>query len=179
MGGNSHKQLLTPLQEKQVRARIEKIPNTAQPRVRLALHCWRSGVLPEAIEWIDSCLELEPANVDFYRIRANIFVDMKQSGRAVEVAIRAIELAPEVVMARLLMVRMLLADLQPDRAQRELNATLDLELEMEKQHLHFMKSLQTQILHMNQEAERDPIKWLSRKFSKRRANVASEDQKPA
>ena len=174
MSGNLHKQLLSAREEVQVRARIEQNPRAVQPRARLAVHCWRSGALPEAVKWIDSCLVLDPANVNFYRVRANVFADMKHSAKAVKTAMKAIKIAPESVMARLLTVRMLLADLQPARAQKVLDSTLA--LDPDHQQLRQMKSLQAQILNMTRQSEHDPINWLSRKLEKRLSNVAGEDQ---
>jgi tetratricopeptide (TPR) repeat protein len=172
MSKSIRKQLLTAEEETRFRAMAAKNPRAAQPPAHLALHCWRSGALPEALDWIDRCLEIDVSEVNYYRIRANILVDMKQSAKAVETAIQAIEVAPESVIAKLLTVRMLLADLQPARAQEVLDVTLD--LEPETQQLHFMKSLQAQILNMTRQAEHDPLKWLSLKYRKRLANVASE-----
>ena len=150
-------------------------PSAAPLRARLALHCWRTGALGEALEWIDSCLEIDGSNVSFYRIRANVLADMNQSIRAVRTARRAVEAAPESVLARLLATRMLLIDLQPSRAQQALDAALD--LDPDHQHLTMMKSLQEQILRMSREAEDHPLKWYSRKLKKRLANVAAENHR--
>ena len=172
MRENSSQQLLTAEKEAWFRKVAEQNPDAHRAQAHLALHCWRSGALQEAMEWIDRCLGVAPAEVNYYRIRANILVDKQQSAKAVETALQAVEVAPESVSARLLTVRMLLADLQPARAQEVLDATLDLDPEHEQ--LHFMKSLQTQILNMTRQAEHDPLKWLSRKYKKRLSNVANE-----
>ncbi|MBT4519665.1 MAG: hypothetical protein HOC23_06645 [Halieaceae bacterium] len=174
MTQSNHSQLLSTDEEVQLRAAIEQDPGTAHFRGRLALHCWRSGDLSEALGWIDSSLEIDPTNVHYYRIRANVLVDRNLSARAVETALKATEILPESVLARLLTVRMLLADLKPTMAQEALDATLD--LDPNHQQLHEMKSLQKQILNMISQSKRDPVKWLSRKLQKRKANVAGENQ---
>jgi tetratricopeptide (TPR) repeat protein len=173
----SRKQLLGEEEEAQVRQAIERKPDAPLPRARLALHCWRRGDLAEALEWIDSCLEIDPGQVDYYRIRANIQVDMRQSAKAVETAQRAIGVLPESVMAHLLTTRMLLADLHPARAQSMLDKAL--KLNPDCQHLELMKALQSQIVQMTRQAEHDPVNWLKRKLQKRLENVAVEERQPA
>ena len=172
MSENTSQQLLTAEKEARFRKVAEHNPGAHRAQAHLALHCWRSGALPEAMEWIDRCLGVAPTEVNYYRIRANILVDMQQSAKAVETALQAVEVAPESVIARLLTVRMLLADLHPAKAQEVLDTTL--EFDPEREQLQFMKSLQTQILNMTRQAENDPLKWLSRKYKKRLSNVANE-----
>ncbi len=171
-----HRQLLTPDEEARLRSEARQNPRAAQTRARLALHCWRSGGFQEAIEWIDACLELDPSNVNYYRVRANVLADMQHSAQAVETALRSVEIAPESVMARLLTVNMLLADLQPSRAQKMLDDAL--ELDREHEYLQLIKSLQIRVLNMSRQAEHNPVKWLARKFKKRLRNVVGEDRGP-
>ncbi len=166
------KQILLEHEEAQVRERIRKMPEAQTPRVRLALHCWRSGLLSEALEWVDACLELDSTNVDYYRIRANVLIDMRLSAQAVETAERAIRAVPDSVTAWMLAARMRLIDLQPARAQIALDRAL--ELDPEHGHVEFMKSLQEQILNMKRESEHNPLKWIGKKIKKRMDNVAGE-----
>jgi len=177
MSEDCQSQILSPEEESSDRLLAEQHPRAAQPRARLALHCWRSGDLGEALVWIDSCLDIDASNVNYYRIRANILADMNQSARAVRTALHAVQAAPESILARLLTARMMLADLQPAKAQEMLDMALG--MNPEEQHLHMMKSLQAQILQMIREAEHHPLKWYSRKLKKRLANVAAEKQRSA
>ena len=167
-------QILSAEEEAQARIQAEKQPKATPPRARLALHCWRTGQLQEALEWVDSCLEIDDTVVGFYRIRANVLAEQKQTSDAVETALKAIEIAPESVIARLLTVRMYLADLQPAKAQETLDAAL--ELDPRRQHLQLMKPLQAQVVNMLREAEHRPLDWYSRKLKKRLAGVAAENQ---
>ncbi len=86
MTKGTHKQLLTAEEEESFRAIAAKNPQAVQPSAHLALHCWRSGDLKEAMEWIDRCQEVNMSEVNYYRIRANILVDLQQTARAVETA---------------------------------------------------------------------------------------------
>jgi len=177
MSGDVQNQILTAEEESRDRLLAGQNPREPQPRARLALHCWRSGNLEEALVWIDSCLEIDASNVNYYRIRANVLADLNQTIRAVRTALRAVQAAPDSIIARLLTARMLLANLQPAKAQEMLDTTLD--MNPEEQHLHMMKSLQAQILQMTRESEHHPLKWYSRKLKKRLANVATEKQRSA
>lgn len=166
-------QLLTEQQETDFRSAAERKPEASQPRARLALHCWRKGELAEALDWADRCLELDSLNIDFYRLKANILADMQQTAKAVEIAMRARLAVPQSIPAHILTVRMLLLDLQPAKAQQALDAALL--LAPDSQQLEHLKSLQLQILAASRQANHDPLKWLTRKFNNRRANVAGED----
>lgn len=170
-----HHHILSAEQEASCRRRVQDQPHAIQPRARLALHCWRSGELADALEWIESCLELDRTNVDLYRLRANIQVDLQLTGQALATAREARELAPDSIPAHLLLVRMLLADLQPAKAQQALDTVLQLGPDVDQ--LHQMKSLQEQILSMTRLADRDPLKWLTLKFRKRKANLAGEKKR--
>jgi len=170
-------QPLAERQESKLRALAERQPDASQPRIRLALHCWRMGELAEALEWADRSLALDPQNLNAYRIRANILSDMRQTGKAVETALRARKMAPLSLAAHALSVRMLLADLQPAKAQEALDAALKLDLDT--QELQQLKVLQRKILAASQQAERKPLDWATRKFNRRLANVASEDPEPS
>jgi len=165
--------LLTERQEAHARALAQRRPDASQPRLRLALHCWRKGELAEALEWADRALALDPQNINAYRIRAIILSGMRQTAKAVETALRARAMAPQSVPAHLLTVRMLLEDLQTGKAQEALEAAL--ELEPDTQDLQQLKVLQQQILAASRQAEQKPLDWITRKFNRRLANVAGED----
>ena len=166
-------QLLTEQQEAKVRALAERRTDASQPRMRLAMHCWQKGELAEALDWADQCLALDPQNISAYRIRANILSGMRHTGKAVETALRAREMAPQSVSAHVLAVRMLLGDLQTARAQEVLDETLALPLDA--QELRQLKLLQKQILAAARQAERNPFDWVARKFNRRVGNVAGEE----
>ena len=172
MADTQNSQLLSTAQAEQARSQAEEDPASPRPRAQLALHCWRAGQFEEAMEWIDSCLELDESNLDFYRIKANVLADMKLSGRALETAMGALASAPGSVTARILAVRMMLADLQPRKAQSMLDSILA--LEPGDQELGHVKFLQAQIVNMIHQAENDPLRWLSRKLKSRLSNVAGE-----
>jgi len=167
------KQRLTEQEVARVRAMAERKPNAGQPRLRLARHYWLEGELEEALVWADRGLALEPENINAYRVRANILVGMRQTTKAVETALRARAVAPQSIPAHLLVLRMMLADLQPNKAQEMLDATL--ELDPSSQQLQQLKSLQQQILATSRQAELRPLDWITRKFNRRLANVANEE----
>lgn len=166
-------QLLTERQLARVKAAAERNPDSIRPRLRLALHYWRNGELNEALEWVDRGLALHPADIGAYRIRANVLVEMSRTAKAVETAMAARAVAPQSIPAHILIVRMLLADLQPGRAQEFLDAAVD--LDPDPAQLRQLTALQKQILAVSQSAERKPLDWIARKFNRRRANVAGED----
>jgi len=166
-------QLLTEQEEARVRAMAERKPDAGRPRLRLARHYWLKGELEEALVWADRGLALEPGNINAYRIRANVLVGLRQTSKAVETALQARAVAPQSIAAHLLVVRMMLADLQPRKAQEMLDATL--ELDPSSQQLQQLKSLQQQILATSRQAELQPLDWIMRKFNRRLANVASEE----
>jgi len=167
-------QLLSEQQEEHFRNLAEKRPGASRPRLRLALHCWRKGELAEALTWVDSGLRLDPQNINAYRIRANILVDLRQTVKAVETARQALDANPKSMLAHILTVRMLLADLQPGKAQEVLDSALD--LEPGEQQLRHLKSLQLQILSVAKQADQNPLNWLTRKYNRRLANVAGEEE---
>jgi len=164
--------LLTEQEEARLRATAESKPKAGQPRLRLARHYWLKGELEEALVWTGALLALEPGNINASRIRAKVLVAMKQTGKAVSTALHACAVAPQSVPAHLLAVRMMLEDLQPRKAQEILDQIL--ELDPGTQHLQQLKSLQHQILAVSNQAERRPLNWITRKFNRRRANVAAE-----
>lgn len=164
--------LLTEQEEARLHAMAESKPMAGQPRLRLARHYWLKGELEEALVWTDGVLALEPGNINASRIRAKVLVAMKQTGKAVETALHACAQTPQSIPAHLLAVRMMLADLQPRKAQEMLDLTL--ELDPGTQHLQQLKSLQQQILAVSNQAERRPLDWITRKFNRRLANVAAE-----
>ena len=166
-------QLLTDQQEAHAREMAELKPDACQPRLRLAVHFWRKGELAEALDWADRGLAVDPQSMHAYRIRANILTGMRQTAKAVETALQARAMAPQSPSAHILTVRMLLADLQPAKAQEALDASLQLHLETPE--LEQLKVLQRQILATSRRAEQKPLDWFTKKFNRRRANVAGED----
>lgn len=171
---NQHNnQILTDQQLARVRSLAESSPAAGQPRLRLARHYWLKGELNEALVWVDRGLQLEPENINAYRIRANVLVGLKQTARATQTARDALQVAPRSVPAHILLVRMLLADLQPRAAQEMLDATLQLDPDPEQ--LQQLKHLQQQILSTSRQAETNPLDWMTRKFNRRLANVAGEE----
>lgn len=97
---------------------------------------------------------------------------MNNSAAAVATAIRACDIAPDSIQAKQLLVRMLLADLQPRKAQETLDAMLEMEPNERQQQQ--INSLQFHTRNMRRQAQNRPLKWLKRKLKKRIANVTSE-----
>lgn len=165
--------ILTEQQVLRVRALAERDPTATLPRLRLARHYWLRREFNEALVWVDSSLQLDPENISAYRIRANVLVGLQQTAKAVKTALEAVQVAPASITARLLAVRMMLANLQLEQAQEMLD--LALELDPDPQQLQQLKSLQQQILATSRQAEQKPLDWITRRFNRRLANVKSEE----
>jgi tetratricopeptide (TPR) repeat protein len=166
-------QLLSKEEEARILALAERDANAGLPRLKLARHYWQKGELAEALLWADRGLALEPGNINAYRIRAHILLGLKQTRKAVETANTARAKAPQSVPAHLLTVRMLLADLQPGKAQKILDAILD--LEPNSNQLQQLKSLQQQVHVVSRQVEQRPLDWIVRKFNRRLADVAKKE----
>jgi Flp pilus assembly protein TadD len=156
------------------RAAAELNPRGAMARGKVAQCLMRQGRTGEAVALLDSCIELAPNNIRFRQMHAAALAEMGKTRAAVMAAREVIERAPESVDARLLAVRMHLADLQPGRAQHELDAAMT--LDPNRRQIRGMKQLQLRIGRMTRQADRKPLHWLHRRFNRRIANVKGEQE---